>query len=86
MTSLIVGPMRFCKIKYCLIAPTLVRIAPSIEARHQIAICVHPCRFQRCVACTHDRLAQIVEAVMQALFRPLVFPWASFAAEGDLEL
>lgn len=74
--------MRRRKIKYRLITPTLVYIAPSIETRYYIAIRVYQCRFQRCIARTHDRLTQIVEAVTQVIFRRLAFAHVSVATEG----
>lgn len=84
-TGLVLDPMRLCKIKYRLKAPTLMHIAPSIETRHHIAILVHQCRFQRCVTSTHDCLAQIVEAVTQVILRRNVFVLACVATEGVLE-
>jgi hypothetical protein len=73
------------KIKYCLIAPTFVRVTPSIESRYHFTILVHQCRLQRCVTRTHDRLAQIVEAVSQIIFCRIMLVFASVTAESVFE-
>ena len=84
-TGLIFNPMLLRKIKYRFIAPTLVRITPSVESRYHLTIFVHQCRLQRCVARTHYSLTQIVEAVSQVIFSRIMLVLASIAAESVFE-